>query len=78
MLSTITSKGQVTIPQALRQRLGLTPGQAVQFDLSADATYITLSPTPSARQLPQTGFGMVKAKGPHVPADWDAAKALKP
>jgi hypothetical protein len=50
----------------------------VQFDLSADATYITLSPTPSARQLPQTGFGMVKAKGPHVPADWDAAKALKP
>lgn len=31
MLSTLTSKGQVTIPQALRQRLGLVPGQAVEF-----------------------------------------------
>jgi hypothetical protein len=28
MLSTLTSKGQVTIAQALRQRLGLVPGQA--------------------------------------------------
>lgn len=78
MLSTLTSKGQVTIPQALRQRLGLVPGQAVEFDLSADATCITLRPTPSARQLPQKGFGMVKVKGPHVPADWDVASLLKP
>ena len=78
MLSTITSKGQVTIPQALRQRLGLTPGQAVEFDLSADATCITLRPTLSARQLPQKGFGMVKVNGPHVPAEWDAASLLKP
>jgi AbrB family looped-hinge helix DNA binding protein len=78
MLSTITSKGQVTIPQALRQRLGLMPGQAVEFELSADAACITLRPTPSVRQLPQKGFGMVKVTGPHVPADWDAANLLKP
>jgi AbrB family looped-hinge helix DNA binding protein len=78
MLSTLTSKGQVTIPQALRQRLGLVPGQAVEFDLSADATCITLRPTQSARELPQQGFGMVKVAGPHVPADWDAASLLKP
>lgn len=39
MLSTLTSKGQVTIPQASRQRLGLVPGQAVEFDLSADALH---------------------------------------
>lgn len=78
MLSTLTSKGQVTIPQALRQRLGLLPGQVVEFDLSADATCITLRPAPSARQLPQEGFGMVKVSGPHVPADWDAASLLRP
>lgn len=78
MLSTLTCKGQVTIPQALRQRLGLTPGQAVEFDLGADAASIVLRPAPSARALPQTGFGMVKVAGPHVPADWDAADLLKP
>lgn len=46
---------------------------AVMYELSADATCITLRPKPSARQLPQKGFGMVKVQGPHVPVDWDAA-----
>ncbi|WP_090142875.1 AbrB/MazE/SpoVT family DNA-binding domain-containing protein [Limnohabitans sp. DM1] len=78
MLSTLTSKGQVTIPQALRQQLGLMPGQAVTFDLSADASFITLRPAVPAKKSPQPGFGMVKVKGPHVAADWDAAQALKP
>lgn len=78
MLSTVTSKGQVTIPQALRQRLGLVPEQAVEFALNADATCITLRPTPAVRQLSQQGFGMVKASGPHVPADWGDASWLKP
>eukprot|EP01031_Cornospumella_fuschlensis_P022076 gene22076-27035_t len=58
MLSTLTSKGQVTIPQALRQQLGLMPGQAVTFDLSADASCITLRPAvpaknPSAQAMKQ-------------------------
>jgi AbrB family looped-hinge helix DNA binding protein len=78
MLSTLTSKGQVTIPQALRQQLGLMPGQAVTFDLSADASCITMRAAASARQSPKQGFGMVKVKGAHVPADWDAAQLLKP
>jgi len=50
----------------------------VEFDLSADATCITMRPTPSVRELPQQGFGMVKVSGPHMPADWDAASLLKP
>ena len=29
----VTSKGQVTIPQAVRQRLGITPGSEVDFQL---------------------------------------------
>ena len=78
MLSTLTSKGQVTIPQALRQQLGLMPGQAVAFDLSADATSITMRPAVAAKQTPAQGFGMVKVKGPHVAAGWDAAQLLKP
>ncbi|NBS09434.1 MAG: AbrB/MazE/SpoVT family DNA-binding domain-containing protein [Betaproteobacteria bacterium] len=78
MISTLTSKGQVTIPQALRQQLGLSTGQAVEFDLSADATCILLRPAPSARQSAKQGFGMVKVSGPHVAPDWDAAQLLKP
>ena len=78
MLSTLTSKGQVTIPQALRQQLGLASGQAVEFELSADAASITLRPARSARELPQQGFGMVKVSGPHEAADRDPAQMLKP
>jgi AbrB family looped-hinge helix DNA binding protein len=33
----ITSKGQVTIPQAVRNRLGLLPGSSVEFKVEGDA-----------------------------------------
>jgi AbrB family looped-hinge helix DNA binding protein len=29
----VTSKGQVTIPQRVRQQLGITPGSEVEFEL---------------------------------------------
>jgi AbrB family looped-hinge helix DNA binding protein len=32
MKATLTSKGQITIPVAIRQRLGLKPGQVLDFD----------------------------------------------
>jgi len=34
---TITVKGQITIPQALRERFGLLPGTEVEFEADADA-----------------------------------------
>ena len=34
----ITSKGQVTIPQAIRERAGLLPGTEVEFRLSEDGS----------------------------------------
>ena len=34
MKATLTSKGQITIPTAIRQRLGLKPGQVLEFDES--------------------------------------------
>jgi AbrB family looped-hinge helix DNA binding protein len=36
MSTTVTSKGQVTIPKPLRDRLGIKTGSAVQFELAAD------------------------------------------
>ena len=37
---TLTSKGQVTIPQEIRERLGLLPGTAVEFDIVGDSVRI--------------------------------------
>ena len=34
MPTTVTSKGQVTIPKKVRDRLGITPGSAVAFELN--------------------------------------------
>ncbi len=34
--STITSKGQVTVPLAIRQRLGLSPGDRLSFSVRDD------------------------------------------
>ena len=35
MQTTITAKGQITIPVEIRKRLGLVPGQKLEFDESA-------------------------------------------
>ena len=32
----VTVKGQVTIPKAIRERLGITPGSEVEFVMEAD------------------------------------------
>jgi antitoxin PrlF len=38
--STISSKGQLTVPQEIRRRLGLAPGDRVEFVVEADRTVI--------------------------------------
>lgn len=35
-MSTLTTKGQVTIPKPVRDRLGVKPGDEVAFELGAD------------------------------------------
>lgn len=42
MATMLTSKGQVTIPKPIRDRLGLGPGSAVEFEVAADGR-VTLS-----------------------------------
>jgi AbrB family looped-hinge helix DNA binding protein len=39
-MSTITIKGQVTIPKPVRDRLGVKPGDQVKFDLAPDGRVI--------------------------------------
>jgi antitoxin PrlF len=40
MANTVTSKGQVTIPKPVRDRLGIEPGSAVDFELAADGRVV--------------------------------------
>ena len=37
---TVTVKGQITIPQALRERFGLLPGTEVEFVAGRDAIHV--------------------------------------
>ncbi|GIK50308.1 MAG: AbrB family transcriptional regulator [Alphaproteobacteria bacterium] len=39
-MSSVTIKGQVTIPKAVRERLGVKPGDEVKFELSADGQIV--------------------------------------
>lgn len=47
--STISSKGQVTVPQEIRSRLGLSAGDRVEFVIEGEKTVIRPSRDPSSR-----------------------------
>lgn len=40
MISTLSSKGQVTLPKAVRRALGLRPGTPVEFELVAGGAIV--------------------------------------
>ena len=72
--TSVTSKGQVTIPKPLRQQLGLRQGSKVEFVLMGDHVEMRVVSTPA--DLPATGFGMIKSKRVAVAADFDPAGLL--
>lgn len=74
--SSVTSKGQVTIPKAVRQRLGIRRGSQIEFALVGDRVEMRVKSTP--QEVPAGGFGMLESKRPAVPADFDPADLLKP
>jgi antitoxin PrlF len=48
MESAITVKGQATIPKAIREHLGLTPGDRVKFFVHPDGSVVLLPKVPAA------------------------------
>lgn len=74
LTSNMTSKGQVTIPAALRQSFGFKAGAAVEFFQAG--TYVGVRPVQSVSQAPKSGFGMIKAKVKQVSAGFDVATLL--
>lgn len=73
-MSNITTKGQVTIPAALRRSFGFKAGAAVEFFNAG--TYVGVRPVQNLSHAPESGFAMIKSKVKHAPAHFDVASLL--
>jgi AbrB family looped-hinge helix DNA binding protein len=58
----ITAKGQTTIPKAIRERLGVAPGDRIDFVVQADGT-VTVEPAVQG-VAPLKGLLAVKGRRP--------------
>ena len=74
-VTSVTSKGQVTIPKEVRQRLGIRQGSRIEFSLVGDHVEMRVSSSPPGDVA--SGFGMLKSRRAAVPADFDAASVAK-
>jgi AbrB family looped-hinge helix DNA binding protein len=59
MSTTVTSKGQVTIPKAVRDRLNIKPGNAVDFGLTPDGQ-VVLSKAGKKPIVPNSRFDRIR------------------
>jgi len=51
MVATLTSKGQITIPKPVRDRLKLQPGDLLDFAIAQDGSIQLIALTDSVRKL---------------------------
>ena len=67
----VTSKGQVTIPKDVRQKLGIRAGSRVTMRVVGDHAELMVVSQPS--EVDAGGFGMLQSQRESVPADFDVA-----
>ena len=75
---TVSDKGQVAIPAAIRRRLGIEPGTMLDFALVGDA--IRVRPLRAVKRTPpDESFGMFRCKQPGKRrfGDFDVATAMR-
>jgi len=65
MKSTIDAAGRIVVPKALRQALGLKPGQALEIRAGDGRLEIEIAPTPM--QLKKRGKGLVAVPEADLP-----------
>ncbi len=70
-ITSVTSKGQVTIPKELRQQLGIRQGSRIEFLLVGDHVEMRVRSSPAGEA--RSGFGMLKSRRASVPTDFDPA-----
>lgn len=75
---TVSDKGQVVIPVAIRRRLGLVPGSKLDFELEGDGIRVRpLKSIPPSRA--EDGYGMLRCTlpGGRRLAGFDVAEAMR-
>jgi AbrB family looped-hinge helix DNA binding protein len=73
--TSVTSKGQVTIPRSIRQQLGIRQGSRIAFVLVGDHAELRVKGLPA--DVPKSGFGLLKSRLKPVPADLDPATLIR-
>jgi len=68
--TTMTTKGQVTVPRAIRERLGLKSGDKMSFTLLSDGTVVM---RPKTRRMAELGGMLARPGQPRV-----AVEDMKP
>lgn len=59
----ITSKGQVTVPIEIRERLGLLPNTEVEFELDRDAVRMKKAAAPRTLDRGRALIGHMRGRG---------------
>ena len=62
MSTTLTIKGQVTIPKQIRDALGLVPGTPIDFAVNRNGEVVLHKAQPKARKTPPDRFDAARGK----------------
>jgi antitoxin PrlF len=75
---TVSDKGQVVIPAAIRRRLGIGPGSKLDFELEGDSIRVKL-PKSIPPSQPEDGYGLLPCElpGQRSLTDFDVAAAMR-
>jgi AbrB family looped-hinge helix DNA binding protein len=72
MSTTVTRKGQVTIPKPMRDYLGLSPGSQVDFDYTADGQVIIRPAKPARKgKKAESRFAALRGMGKRLGVSTD-------
>jgi antitoxin PrlF len=77
--ATVSDKGQVVIPAAIRRQLGIKPGTQLDFEQDGTAIRVTVRHGVPPAAL-DSGYGMLRARpggGPRKLQGFDAADAMR-
>ncbi len=70
----VSSKGRVTIPMAIRKRLGISRGSKLELKLVRDHLELQLAAAPVG--VKSVGFGLVQSRRRAAPANFDPATSI--
>jgi antitoxin PrlF len=75
---TVSDKGQVVIPAAIRKRLGITPGSQLTFTLEGNTIRVEVKRNQTATTIDE-GFGLLVCPpgSPRRLQDFDVAQAMQ-